>query len=49
MQFAVLTGDPKTGPYTQIRKVRAGIAVNAVQQTNLNKKQNALTVPAMFM
>ena len=26
MQFAVLTGDPKTGPYTQIRKVPAGTA-----------------------
>ena len=25
MQFAVLSGDPKTGPYTQIRKVPAGI------------------------
>ena len=24
MQFAVLSGDPKTGPYTQIRKVPAG-------------------------
>jgi quercetin dioxygenase-like cupin family protein len=24
MQFAVLTGDPKVGPYTQIRKVPAG-------------------------
>jgi quercetin dioxygenase-like cupin family protein len=24
MQFAVLSGDPKIGPYTQIRKVRAG-------------------------
>ena len=24
MQFAVLTGDPKTGEYTQIRKVPAG-------------------------
>jgi len=24
MQFAVLSGDPKTGPYTQIRKVNAG-------------------------
>ena len=24
MQFAVLSGDPKTGPYTQIRKVRGG-------------------------
>lgn len=24
MQFAVLSGDPKTGEYTQIRKVRAG-------------------------
>ena len=24
MQFAVLTGDPKIGPYTQIRKVSAG-------------------------
>src|SRR4030095_3024107 len=26
MQFAVLSGDPKTGPYTQIRKVPAGTA-----------------------
>lgn len=26
MQFAVLTGDPKTGPYTQIRKVPPGTA-----------------------
>ena len=26
MQFAVLTGDPKAGPYTQIRKVPAGTA-----------------------
>jgi hypothetical protein len=24
IQFAVLSGDPKTGPYTQIRKVHAG-------------------------
>ncbi len=24
MQFAALSGDPKTGPYTQIRKVAAG-------------------------
>ena len=24
MQFAVLSGDPKTGPYTQLRKVPAG-------------------------
>jgi ChrR Cupin-like domain len=24
MQFALLSGDPKTGPYTQIRKVPAG-------------------------
>jgi hypothetical protein len=24
MQFAILSGDPKTGPYTQIRKVAAG-------------------------
>jgi len=24
MQFATLSGDPKTGPYTQIRKVPAG-------------------------
>ena len=24
MQFAILSGDPKTGPYTQIRKVPAG-------------------------
>ena len=24
MQFAVLTGDPKTGPYTQMRRVPAG-------------------------
>ncbi len=24
MQFAILSGDPKTGPYTQMRKVRAG-------------------------
>jgi len=24
MQFAVLSGDPKSGPYTQIRKVTAG-------------------------
>lgn len=24
MQFAVLSGDPKNGPYTQIRKVAAG-------------------------
>jgi hypothetical protein len=24
MQFAVLSGDPKIGPYTQIRKVPAG-------------------------
>ena len=24
MQFAVLSGDPKTGPYTQMRKVPAG-------------------------
>jgi hypothetical protein len=24
MQFAILAGDPKTGPYTQIRKVPAG-------------------------
>jgi quercetin dioxygenase-like cupin family protein len=24
MQFAVLSGDPKTGPYTQIRKVPSG-------------------------
>ena len=24
MQFAVLSGDPKLGPYTQIRKVPAG-------------------------
>ena len=24
MRFAVLSGDPKTGPYTQIRKVPAG-------------------------
>ena len=24
MQFAILSGDPKTGPYTQIRKVLAG-------------------------
>jgi quercetin dioxygenase-like cupin family protein len=24
MQFAMLSGDPKTGPYTQIRKVPAG-------------------------
>jgi len=24
MQFGVLSGDPKTGPYTQIRKVPAG-------------------------
>ena len=24
MQFAVLSGDPKVGPYTQIRKVPAG-------------------------
>ena len=24
MQFAVLSGDPKIGPYTQIRKVAAG-------------------------
>jgi hypothetical protein len=24
MQFAVLSGDPKVGPYTQIRKVAAG-------------------------
>jgi len=24
MQFAVLSGDPKTGPYTQMRKVSAG-------------------------
>ena len=24
MQFAVLSGDPKTGPYSQIRKVPAG-------------------------
>ena len=24
-QFAVLSGDPKTGPYTQMRKVPAGI------------------------
>jgi quercetin dioxygenase-like cupin family protein len=24
MQFAALSGDPKTGPYTQIRKVPAG-------------------------
>jgi hypothetical protein len=24
MQFAVLTGNPKTGPYTQMRKVPAG-------------------------
>lgn len=26
MQFAVLSGDPKAGPYTQIRKVSAGTA-----------------------
>ena len=26
MQFAVLSGDPKTGPYTQVRKVPAGTA-----------------------
>ena len=26
MQFAVLSGDPKIGPYTQIRKVAAGTA-----------------------
>ena len=26
MQFAVLSGDPRTGPYTQIRKVPAGTA-----------------------
>ena len=26
MQFSVLTGDPKSGPYTQIRKVPAGTA-----------------------
>jgi hypothetical protein len=25
MQFAILSGDPKTGPYTQMRKVSAGI------------------------
>ena len=24
MQFAILSGDPKTGPYTQMRKVPAG-------------------------
>jgi len=24
MQFAILSGDPKTGPYTEMRKVRAG-------------------------
>jgi len=24
MQFTILSGDPKTGPYTQMRKVRAG-------------------------
>jgi quercetin dioxygenase-like cupin family protein len=24
MQFSVLSGDPKTGPYTQVRKVPAG-------------------------
>src|SRR5687768_12672531 len=24
MQFSVLSGDPKTGPYTQMRKVPAG-------------------------
>lgn len=24
MQFAILSGDPKTGPYTQMRKVAAG-------------------------
>jgi hypothetical protein len=24
MQFAILSGDPKTGPYTQLRKVPAG-------------------------
>ena len=24
MQFAALSGDPKTGPYTQIRKVSGG-------------------------
>src|SRR5215217_3423228 len=24
MQFAILSGDPKTGPYTHIRKVPAG-------------------------
>jgi hypothetical protein len=24
MQFAILSGDPKTGPYTEIRKVPAG-------------------------
>ncbi len=26
MQFAVLSGDPKTGPYTQMRRVPAGTA-----------------------
>ena len=24
MQFAILSGDPETGPYTQMRKVPAG-------------------------
>ena len=24
MQYALITGDPKTGPYTQMRKVPAG-------------------------
>ena len=24
MQFAILSGDPKTGPYTQMRKIPAG-------------------------
>ena len=30
MQFAVLSGDPKTGAYAQIRKVPAGTTIRSI-------------------